>query len=559
VALQGPVYAVRLVFTNVGDPQSADTATQWDNQGIWTRDMTSPAERVRLRGLVRDPQPAGQRLALWPGVHEAMRTDRVASMDFADAGYTLVTAWTKQRTMRGLIRPNEHLFSQAVELSPDVLCNPAAIAFLQLRYLVAPPATTCGPWTPEPGVRIDGRYALFSVGDMDARVRALATASASDQMRLQPALSAGSPVLSALEPVNGSAVRLEPSGVEIRLEMGLNDPAATATRALVLPVAYDEAWQASDGRLHNVGGLLTLTDVREPRVTLEWVPDRVAWLRAGAMAVAQLLTLLGFIGLVSVRPVPAAGLVLPARLLGLRTLAARWRAMTVDAIGRPLRQPRYWLYITYTAGVVWALPWVTQEPARITLAGALLLPFVALGTARLTQIDAVHTAVSAALFALALVSVGVRGSLSPDALSDPLFWGVVSAGALLASLATRRWRIAARTLSAVAGATVMMAVLMGTSPGVEAARGIDPLARQFGLPAALSLLALCLQGVTHRDTHRRDTWHLGAAARAALLTGVLLVLAGGVSAARIDGGWLVVVGVLLGLAESHRSTEPDRA
>ena len=545
VALQGPAYAAQLVLTNFGGPQQDETASQWPNQGIWTRDMTSPAERVRLRGLVRDPQPAGQRLALWPGVHEAMRTDRVAAMDFADAGYTLVTAWTKLRTMRGLIRPNEHLFSQAVELSPDILCNPTAIAFLQLRYLVAPPATTCGPWTPEPGVRIDGRYALFSVGAMDARVRTLAPASASGQMRLQPALSAGSALMDALEPVSGSAVRLEPPGVEVRLD----DPATTADRALVLPVAYDEAWQASDGRLHNVGGLLTLTDVRQPRVTLEWVPDRVAWLRAGAMTVAQIMALLGFIGLVYVHPMPAHVPVSSAPLLGLRTLASRWQTMTMSALGRPLRQPRYWLYLAYTAGVVWALPWVTQDPARITLAGALLLPFVALGTARLTQIDAVHTTVSAALFALALLSVGARGSLSSDALSDPLFWAVVSAAALLASLVSRRWRIAARTLAAVAGAAVMIAVLLGTASGADATRGFDLLARQFGFPAAISLLALCIQGIARRDTHRRDRWHLGAASRAALLSGVLLLL-GGLPVGRIDGRWLVVLGILLGLAES---------
>ncbi len=552
VALQGPVYAARLVFTNVADPESVDTPTQWDNQGIWTRDMTSPAERVRLRGLALNTQPAGERLALWPGVREAMRTDRVPATDFADAGYTLVSAWTKQRTMRGLIRPNELLFSQTVELSADILCSAEAIAFLQLQYLVAPPATTCGPWTPLSGVRIDERYALFSAGAIDARVRTLAAASASDRLRLQPALVEGSPLLRALTPVNGSAVRLEPSGAQVQLD----DPAAMADLALVLPVAYDTAWQTSDGRLQNIGGLLTLTDVRQPRASLEWVPDRVAWLRAGAMALAQILTLLGFIGLVSVPPVPAAGLVPSARVAQLRTFAVRWRAMTVGAVGRPLRQPRYWLYIAYTAGVVWAVPWVTQDANRITLAGALLLPVVALGTARLTQRDAVHTAVGTAVLALALFSVGVRGSLASDALSDPLFWGVVGAAALLASLATRRWRVAARTLSAVAGATMMTAVLLGTSPGVEAARGIDPLARQFGLPAALSLLALCLQAVAHRDTHRRDTWHIGAAARAALLTGVVLILAGG---ARPETLWLVVVGVLLGLTESRRGRKPDRS
>ncbi len=550
VALQGPAFAVRLVFTNVGDPESVDTPTLWDNQGIWTRDMTSPAERVQLRGVPRDPRPRGERLALWPGVREAMRTDRVPATDFADAGYTLVTAWTKQRTMRGLVRPNELLFNQTVELSPVVLCSADAIAFLQLRYLIAPPAAACGPWTPVPDVRIDERYALFTPGTADGRVRTLAAAPASDQMRLAPALAAGSPLLGALEPMNGSGVRLEPSGAEIRLQISLNNPAATENRVIVLPVAYDEAWQASDGRPENVGGLLALTDVRQPRVTLQWVPDRVAWLRAGAMAVAQLLTLLGFVGLICVRPVPADGPVLPAGLWGLRTHAARWRAVMSDAIRRPLRQPRYWFHFAYSAGVVSALPWVTPDPNRLTATGALLLPLVALGTARLTQRDSVHTAVAAALLALALLSVGAQGSLSADAVSDPLFWGVVSAVALLASPATRRWRIAARTLAAVSGAAVTVAVLLGTSPVVEAVRGIDPLARQFGLPAALSLLALCVQGIAHRDTRRRDTWHLGAAARAALLTGVLLVLAGGLPAARIDGVWLVVLGVLLGLAAS---------
>lgn len=63
---------------------------------------------------------------------------RSASTDFADAGYLVVTAWTKQRTMRGLIEPNDLLFDQSVELSAERLCDADAVRFLRLRYLLRP-------------------------------------------------------------------------------------------------------------------------------------------------------------------------------------------------------------------------------------------------------------------------------------------------------------------------------------------------------------------------------------------------------------------------------------
>ena len=297
-ALQGPAYAARLVFMNADDQLSHLIAPQLPDHRVWTSDMTPPGERAWLRGLPRTQGVSGERLALWPGARNEMRNRKVASTDFADAGYTLVTAWTKQRTMRGVIRPNEVLFNQSVELSPQMLCDATAVAFLQLRYLLTPRGIECAPWQRVPGVLVDDWLELAVPTDLDDRVRALPLALVSDRIRDQPALSADSSLLSALLPVSGTSLRVGPRDVVLELD----DPPVAAGHALVLPVAYDPAWRASAGTAQNLGGLLALTGVDQPRLTLEFVPDGVALLRAVSMTVAQVLALLGFLGLVYVRP-----------------------------------------------------------------------------------------------------------------------------------------------------------------------------------------------------------------------------------------------------------------
>jgi hypothetical protein len=237
----------------------------------------------------------GSRLALWPGVRERMRLSKRASTDLADAGYTLVTAWTKQRTMVGLVLPNEFLFNQFTELSPQVLCDPRTIAFLQLRYLVAPPEVSCEPWTRVPESLVDESLALHASAVRDDRVMAISIKSLDDPSTRRPALSADSSVLSATVPIAGSAVRVGSRNVTIHL----NDARAAAGYALLVPVAYDTAWRPSAGRIVGVGGLLAVVDVEQPRVTLEFVPDPVAIARAVSMTVAQILAVFGFIGLAS--------------------------------------------------------------------------------------------------------------------------------------------------------------------------------------------------------------------------------------------------------------------
>ncbi len=82
----------------------------------------------------------------------------------------------------------------------------------------------------------------------------------------------------------------------------LEDASIARDQALVLPVAYDSAWRTSSGRVHNVGGLLALIGVDQRQVTVDYVPDLVAVLRAASMTIAQLLAVVGFLGLACVRP-----------------------------------------------------------------------------------------------------------------------------------------------------------------------------------------------------------------------------------------------------------------
>ena len=286
-ALQGPAYAAGLVVR--GFPN-------WHDHRPWTRDMTPPAERAARRGLAPDRILPGERVALWPDARATMRNGRRASTDLADAGYLLVTAWTKQRTMRGVVEPNDRLFNQAIDLGPQVLCESGAVQFLQLRYLLMPADVECGPWTRIPGVLVDGSLTAGVVTDRDDRVRTLPLARAGE-LRDAPALSVGSALLPALEPMPGTSVRLASS----RIEITIDDPSAVAG-ALMLPVAFDPAWHASSGNVQNVGGLVAVVGVDQPRVTIDYVPDMAAVLRAVSMTIAQLVTIAGFIGLLWVDP-----------------------------------------------------------------------------------------------------------------------------------------------------------------------------------------------------------------------------------------------------------------
>jgi len=222
-----------------------------------------------------------------------MRNRKYASTDFADAGYLLVTVWTKQRTMRTLVEPNEVLFDQSIELSPEVLCDAHAVSFLQLRYLLLPRDVECAPWILMADMLVDGWLDVAVVKERDDRVRALPMAQLTEPAINARALSASAALLPALVPLPGTAVTIAPPSVVVRL----GDPSVAHGQALVLPVFYDSAWRASSGEVHNVGGLVALAGVDVPQVRLEFVPDLVAVLRALSMTLAQALTVLGFLGL----------------------------------------------------------------------------------------------------------------------------------------------------------------------------------------------------------------------------------------------------------------------
>ena len=283
--LLGPSLAARIALTDIPEPH-------------WNQDMRAPEARVSIRGLPRDRVPPGERLALWPGVRRWMRSESIASTDFADAGYLLTTAWTKQRTMRGLVEPNEVLFNQTTDLSEEVLCDPNAVRFLRLRYLLMPSDVECQPWTRLPGLQVDGRFDVGVATEWDDMVRAFPVANVSERIRREPALSAGSVLLPALVPLSGTSLRIAASSVVIRLD----DSSFADGQALVLPVAYDSAWQASSGQVHNVGGLVALVGVDQRQVTVDYVPDAVAVLRAASMTLAQILAIVGCLGLACVRP-----------------------------------------------------------------------------------------------------------------------------------------------------------------------------------------------------------------------------------------------------------------
>ena len=301
--LLGPVIAAR----TMGDPRAL-----FDSD-VAPRGMTPQQGRIFTeRGLDANHVAVGSRLALWPGVIRRMRNGRMAQADFPDAGYVLVTATVKQRTMRQLVGPglgqdadktNTVLFNQGTSLPLEVLCRPSAVRFLQLNYLLAPlnvlPRTGCHVWQAvTPARTVDGWLVVHTAGAIDSRVRALPSAAVSDAIRREPALGSSSVLLSALAPLGDTSVSIGPRDVVIRQ----GRPSSSAGLTLVVPIAYDSAWTASHGRLENIGGLLALTAAHEPRVRLAFTPDMVVMLRSVAISLSQLFTCLGLLGCACVAP-----------------------------------------------------------------------------------------------------------------------------------------------------------------------------------------------------------------------------------------------------------------
>ena len=280
-AAQGPLYAASLLRTP--PPQVARP---------WNHDWRTASTRLADRGWPVAALARGLRVALWNGGRAEMRGRGLASTDWADAGYAMVPAWTKTRTMAQLVRPNAFLFDQAIDLDTRVLCDPAAAAFLQLRYLLLPPDESCEGWTPRPGTLVDGRWAV-ATRPRDDRVRIVRLGALPAPVQSQPALGVDLALVRALVPQPGTSVAVAPDHVSVTL----GGAARGDDVVVVLPVAFDPAWHTSSGRALSLGGLLAVAGADGAELRVEFVPDAALRVRAVGMRVAQGLGLLGLLAL----------------------------------------------------------------------------------------------------------------------------------------------------------------------------------------------------------------------------------------------------------------------
>ena len=549
-SLQGPLYAGRLIRQEMNGGGDAR----------WTRDLSSAETRVQRRGVSPDLLQPGARIALWPGTRARMRADRANSADFPDAGYALVTTGVKDRTMRGLIEPNELLFNQSTELDTEVLCDARAVHFLQLRYLLTPRGVTClpraesrgGPWRPLQDVLVD-RWLEVQAASADDRARALPKTQL-DAIARAPALSGKSSLLGALAPLPGTSLRIGPR----ELVLHLDDVARSTEQAIVLPVAYDSAWRTSSGQVRNIGGLLAVVDVTEPHAELTFVPDAVAILLALGMTLEQVVGVAGVIGLVSIRPAAVRDETLTAhdRLAAdfVHRQQHRVAAMALSAIGfaRPvLREPLYLLSLLYSVAVI--------ARAEVDLLAALLLPIAAFVVARVSRFGSLRNWIALVTLAIALLRVALAGSRAPEALRDPLFWGVVTVVLVAVAWFTGRWPVAAAGASALAGGTAALATLLPQVPNFEVAfpqirldvigRSLTTMSARIGVAATVFLFALWVYAIAF--TWRRNrTEKVSTGARGALLVAFILCLVGATPMAA--AGWTIALGAVLGLANAPK-------
>ncbi len=534
-AAQGLAYATTPVIAEGLQPR---------HDPSWNQDMAPVEARLDRRGLTRDRVQPGERMALWLGIADAMRNKRRASTDFADAGNPLVTVWTKQRTMSGLVEPNGPLFDQTTELSPELLCDEDAVRFLRLRYLLMPLDIDCAPWVPLPDLVVDGEWVMATnvARATDERVFAIPVATLTEPMTRVPALSVRSDLLATLVPLPDSVVRLTTRGIALRFA----DVSVAQRQALVLPVAYDSSWRTSSGHTREVGGLLALTGVDQRHVTLEFAPDVTAILRAVSMTVAQILAVIGFLGLAYVGPV-----------------TREYTRMTIDprmarVVG--IVRAALWPYVAVAGAVIWSVSWGAAADADArTLVRPLVLVLLltALVVGYFAQRTTLHRIAGVALYGGGMLRVAMGGSLSAYALQDPLFWGVVSAAMAIGVALIARWTRASRVMAALAGAAVAIAILLPALPGSESPRGLvdvitisqgwSDLSDRVGALGAIVLVGLWLRASIRGCT---GSTRIVAVAGGALIAALVLVSVHGVpTVTSMEWMWMAACGAVLGLAE----------
>jgi hypothetical protein len=528
-ALVGPAVAWRVLSDERGATRIADGE-------LAPRGSTPAQTRLAERGVPTGTLPQRSRIAFWPNVGLSMRNVNDAQADFPDGGFLLVTATTKQRTMAMVAVPNEALFDQSTQLSAAVLCDPSAIDFLQLKYLLAPAPVSCGPWRALPDEPIDGRLIGHIADRTDMRVRALTEKGISEQVRRAPAFGADAAVVLALRPVPDTRLIVRPTEVEISLPR-----AALAERlTLVLPVAYDSALRASSGTVEKISGLAAVVRPEAERVVLTFVPDARAISRAVAMMLSQVAACLGLIAIVAVRSTAHPSVVDP---LWKRYLVQglRW---VVGGLRWTFRR-RHWPHAIFAATAALTMNWV-----------ALLVPFLAVLISRARP--ALKVAIAGALFVGAAVRGIAGGSLSPEAIRDPLFWSLVAAIAAVGMMATRRHAAVSRVFAVALGATAAVAALLPmlpdfwtalSAPPLQLARqSFDALSSLLGRAGVITLLVLCAHGIVAGAWPATRLSLPAVMARAGLVVALAFAYAGGVSASPLDATSFIVLGILLGVA-----------
>ena len=215
-------------------------------------DWSPQAMRASRRGMLVNADGPGGRIALWPGVRRRHAPVGPADTDWADAGYPLVTAWTKNRTMAGLVRPNYYLFDQTTDLSSQVLGDPVAAPFLRLRYLVLPDGESCDGWAVEHGARIDQRWTLARLARVDVRAFAVRLNDLTPDVPSAPAFEGNLRFVSQLVPLAGSSLDFAGGRLSVTVGRESSRPRPRASAAGGLR----SCGSASSGRTLNLAGLL---------------------------------------------------------------------------------------------------------------------------------------------------------------------------------------------------------------------------------------------------------------------------------------------------------------
>jgi hypothetical protein len=163
-----------------------------------------------------------------------------------------------------------------------------------------------------------------------------------------------------------------------------------------------------------------------------------------------------------------------------------------------------------------------------------------------------------------------KGSLAVDATHDPLFWAIVAAAGLAVAIVSRRRRLVSAAASAIAAATTMVGMLLPLVPPFDAAfprldsyivrESLTALSTHLG-PAVTGALVILWVCAIFGHVWRWRAWGpVALPARAALLTGGILCLAGALPSPQLGPIWMATVGALMGLADAvNPSFRPDEA